>query len=49
MDLWAESAVDAEELLVHQRGEGEAVEGVHARVVHALRVLDLACAYLGVT
>ena len=40
--LWAESAVDAEELLVHERGQREAVERVHARVVHALRVLDLA-------
>ena len=32
----------AEKLLVHEGGEGKAVERLHARVVHALRVLDLA-------
>ncbi len=35
--------MDAEELLVHQGGQGEAVERLHAGVVHALGVLDLAC------
>ena len=34
--------MDAEELLVHEGGEGKAVERLHARVVHALRVLDFA-------
>ena len=42
MNFGRESPVDAEELLVHEGGEGEAVEGLHARVVHALRVLDFA-------
>lgn len=41
--LGGEAAVHAQELLVHEGGQGEAVERLHARVVHALRVLDLAC------
>jgi len=32
--------VDAQKLLIHERGQGEAVERVHTRVVHLLRVLD---------
>ena len=32
----------AEKLLVHEGGEGEAVERLHTCVVHTLRVLDLA-------
>ena len=42
VELGREAAVHAQELLVHEGGERQAVEGVHARVVHALRVLDLA-------
>lgn len=42
VDLGGEATVDAEELLVHEGGQGQAVERLHARVVHALRVLDLA-------
>ena len=34
--------MDTEELLVHDGPQGEAVEGVHAHVVHRLCVLDLA-------
>ncbi len=40
MDLWREAPVHTEELLVHER---QAVERLHARVVHALCVLYLAC------
>ena len=43
VDLRRQSSVDAEELLVHERGQREAVERLHASVVHALGVLDLAC------
>lgn len=42
-----EAAVDAEELLVHERRQRQAVEGVHARVVHLLRILDLALLFEG--
>ena len=34
--------MNTEELLVHQSCQGETVEGLHAGVVHVLRVLDLA-------
>lgn len=40
MDLGGETAVDAEELLVHQGGQWKAVERLHAGVVDALRILD---------
>ena len=43
VDFWRESAVHTEELLVEQRGERQAVEGVHAGVIHPLRVLYLTC------
>lgn len=43
VDLWGEAAVNAEELLVHEGGEREAVECLHASVVHPFRVLDFAC------
>ena len=33
----------AQELLVEQGGEGQAVEGLHAGVIDTLRVLDLTC------
>ena len=42
VDLWRQAAVDAEELLVHEGSQRQAVEGLHASVVHALGVLDLA-------
>ena len=32
--------MNTQELLVHERGQWQAVEGLHARVVHALSVLD---------
>ena len=34
--------MNTQELLVHKRGEWQTVEGLHARVVHALSVLDFA-------
>ncbi|KAI8035088.1 hypothetical protein M5D96_012181 [Drosophila gunungcola] len=40
--LGRKAAVHAQELLVHERRQRQAVERVHAGVVHALRVLDLA-------
>lgn len=43
VDLRRQAAVHAQELLVHERGERQAVERLHARVVNALRVLDFAC------
>ena len=42
MDFRTETAVDTEELLVHQSSQGQTVECLHAGVVHILRVLDLA-------
>lgn len=35
--------MNAEELLVEESGQRQAVEGVHAGVVHLLRVLDFTC------
>lgn len=35
--------MDAEELLVHQGGERETIESLHAGIVHSLGILDLAC------
>ena len=40
--LGRKAAVNAEELLVHEGGEGQRVEGCHARIVHPLAVFDLA-------
>ena len=42
MNFGREAPVHAEKLLVHEGGEGEAVERLHTCVVHTLRVLDLA-------
>lgn len=42
-DFWRQAAVHAQELLVHEGGQGEAVEGVHARVVHPLGILNFTC------
>uniref|UniRef100_A0A182J1E9 Uncharacterized protein n=1 Tax=Anopheles atroparvus TaxID=41427 RepID=A0A182J1E9_ANOAO len=41
LDLGRQAAVNTEELLIHERRQRQAVERVHARVVHALRVLNL--------
>lgn len=35
--------MNAQELLVEQSGQGKAVKGLHAGIIHALRVLNLAC------
>ncbi len=35
--------MDAEELLIHDRGERERAEGVHASLVDTIRVFTLAC------
>ena len=35
--------MDAEELLVHERGQREAVKGLHASVVHSDTILGLTC------
>ena len=43
MDLWGETAVDAEELLVHQGGQRKAIKRLHASVIDTLRILDFAC------
>lgn len=40
VDLWRQAAVHAQELLVEQRGQRQAVKGLHAGVVHPLRVFD---------
>ena len=40
MNLGTETSVDAEELLVHQSRQREAVECFHAGVVDSLGVLD---------
>lgn len=42
-DLRGQASMNAQELLVEQSGQGKAVEGLHAGIVHALRVLNLAC------
>ncbi len=42
-DLGGQASVNAQELLVEQSGQGKAVKGIHAGVIHALRVLNLAC------
>lgn len=42
-DLWRKASVNAEELLVKQSGQRKAVEGLHAGIIHPLRVLNLAC------
>lgn len=42
MELGGEAAVDAEELLVHNGGEGQVAKRVHAGIVDRLRVLVLA-------
>ena len=34
--------MDAEELLIHDRGERESAEGVHASIVDTIRVFPLA-------
>lgn len=41
MDFRRKSAVNAKELLVHQRGQRQTVEGVHAGIVDAFRVFNL--------
>lgn len=42
MDLRRQSTVHAQELLIHQSRQRQTIERVHARIVHAFRVLDLA-------
>jgi len=42
MQLWTESTVNAQELLVHDRGQRQRTEGFHASVVDPLGVLVLA-------
>lgn len=49
IDLRGQPPMDAQELLVHQGSQGQAVKGVHARVVHALRVFDLTCGHTAAT
>ena len=40
VDLGGQAPVDAEELFVHESGQGQAVESLHAGVVHGQGVLD---------
>lgn len=35
--------MNAEELLIEESGEGQAVKRFHARIVHALRILYFTC------
>ncbi len=42
-DLGGQASMNAQELLVEQSGQGKAVKGLHAGIIHALRVLNLAC------
>lgn len=42
-DLGGQASVNTQELLVEQSGQGKAVKGIHAGIIHALRVLNLAC------
>ena len=41
MDFGREAPVYAKELLVHESGQRQAVERLHARIVDTLRVFDL--------
>ena len=45
--LGRQAAVDAEEPVVDDGGEGQTVEGIHAGLVDELRVLHLALAFEG--
>ena len=47
VQLRTETAMNAEELLVHHSGEGQGAEGLHARIVHRFRVLVLAFEFEG--
>ncbi len=47
VELGRETAVDTEKLLVHDGGQREGAERLHARIVDALRVLALACKRCG--
>ena len=42
MEFGGETAMNAEKLLIHDCGEGEVTERLHAGVVYRLRVLVLA-------
>lgn len=42
VQLRAETAVDAQELLVHHSCEGKVAEGIHAGIVDRFRILVLA-------
>jgi hypothetical protein len=42
VQLWRESSMDAQELLVHHRRERQVAERFHAGVVNGFRVLVLA-------
>lgn len=43
LQLGGETAVDTEELFVHDSSQGQRAERLHARIVESLRVLALAC------
>ena len=42
-----ETSVHAKELLIHEGGQGEAIESVHAGIVDAFRVFNLALGFEG--
>lgn len=42
-NLGREAAVYAQKLLVQQRGEGQAVERIHAGIVNTFRIFNNAC------
>ena len=43
MQLWRETAVNAEKLLVHDCSEGKGAERRHARIVDTFRVFAFTC------
>ena len=45
IELGGNSSMDAEELLVHNRSEGQCAERIQARFIQALRVLTLTYLY----
>ena len=42
VNFWRKTSMYAKELLVHDGGQRQAVEGFHASIINTLGVLDLA-------
>ncbi len=43
VEFWRKPTMDAEELLVHDRSEGQCAERVHAGIIQAFGILSLTC------